>query len=154
MKKLTAAWVRKAEADFAIARRESGANPPVHDGVCFHCQQAAEKYLKALLQEQGNIVPRTHSLHHLLALLLPRDGDLKALHRGLRMMGRFAVDVRYPEFNATKRQASAALRCAERVRREIRARRVSGPAVIGRPSVRWMPASHRKLIRLAIGPLS
>jgi HEPN domain-containing protein len=122
MKRLTAAWVRKAEADLAIARRESAVKPPVHDGVCFHCQQAAEKYLKALLQEQGHVIPRTHSLHHLLAPLLPRNAELKALHRGLRMMGRFAVDVRYPEFNATKRQASAALRWAGRVRREIRVR--------------------------------
>src|SRR5947209_15398412 len=94
MKRLTAAWVRKAEADLAIARRESKARPPVHDGVCFHCQQAAEKYLKALLQEQGTVIPRTHSLHHLLGLLLPLNGDLKSLRRGLRMLTRFAVDVR------------------------------------------------------------
>lgn len=129
MKRLTAAWVRKAEADLAIARRESAAKPPVHDGVCFHCQQAAEKYLKALLQEQGNAIPRTHSLHHLLALLLPQNAALKTLHRGLRTMSRFAVDVRYPEFNATKRQALAAIRWAERIRREIRTRlgMASGP---------------------------
>jgi HEPN domain-containing protein len=30
--------------------------------VCFHCQHAAEKYLKALLQEGGLVVPRTHDL--------------------------------------------------------------------------------------------
>jgi HEPN domain-containing protein len=94
----------------------------VHDGVCFHCQQAAEKYLKALLQEQGHFIPRTHSLHQLLGLLVPFDGGLVPLRRGLRMLSRFAVDVRYPEFNATKRQATAALSWAERVRREIRVR--------------------------------
>src|SRR4051794_26468164 len=112
MKRLTIAWIRKAEADLAIARRESAVKPPAHDGVCFHCQQAAEKYLKALLQEQGHVIPRTHSLHHLLTLLLPQNGELKRLRRGLRMMTRFAVDVRYPDFNATKRQAAASLRHA------------------------------------------
>jgi HEPN domain-containing protein len=122
MKRLTAAWVRKAEADLAIARREAVAKPPVHDGVCFHCQQTAEKYRKALLQEQAHVIPRTHSLHHLLGLLLPLNADLKSLRRGLRMMSRFAVDVRYPEFNATKRQAVAAIRLAKRVRLIIRTR--------------------------------
>lgn len=122
MKRLTAAWVRKAEAGLAIARRESAARPPVHDGVCFHCQQSAEKYLKALLQEQGHMVPRTHSLHHLLSLLLPRAPSLGLIRRGLRMMDRFAVDVRYPDYNATKRQATVALRWAGRVRQEIRMR--------------------------------
>ena len=27
--------------------------PPLNDLICFHCQQSAEKYLKALLQERG-----------------------------------------------------------------------------------------------------
>ena len=117
MKKQTGEWVRKAEDDYQLAALIARGSRPFHDQLCFHCQQAAEKYLKALLQEQGHVIPRTHSLHHLLVLLLPRNADLIVLHRGLRMMGRFAVDVRYPEFNATKRQAAAALRWAERVRK-------------------------------------
>jgi HEPN domain-containing protein len=30
--------------------------------VCFHCQQAVEKYLKAFLKELGVAVPRIHDL--------------------------------------------------------------------------------------------
>ena len=44
-------WLRKAEADYAGAlhlhRRKKHHSLP--DLVCFHCQQAAEKYLKAFL---------------------------------------------------------------------------------------------------------
>jgi HEPN domain-containing protein len=88
----------------------------LYDGVCFHCQQAAEKYLKALLQETGLPVPKTHNLLALQHLLLPRHPGLKSLRRGLNSMTRFAVDVRYPGHSATKRQAQARVRWAGRVR--------------------------------------
>ena len=62
MKRETAKWVRKAEQDWEVAHKLAGETPPPRDIVCFHCQQAAEKYLKALLQESGLVVPKTHDL--------------------------------------------------------------------------------------------
>jgi uncharacterized protein len=56
---------------------------PVHDGVCFHCQQCAEKYLKALMEELGLPVPKTHDLDLLLRALLPHHPTLRSLRRGL-----------------------------------------------------------------------
>jgi HEPN domain-containing protein len=122
MQKLTAAWVRKAESDFRVARELAGLRPPAHDEVCFHSQQAAEKFFKALLQEWGLPVPKIHELENLLALLLPRDTGLRVVRRGLRGLSRFAVDYRYPGFHANARKAQAALRTAERIRLEVRAR--------------------------------
>jgi HEPN domain-containing protein len=115
MKKLTRAWVRKAEADLRMAQTLSRAADPEHDGVCFHCQQSAEKFLKALLQELGLVIPRTHALEDLLTLIAPHQTSLKSLRRGLLFLTSFAVEVRYPGKNATKRQAEAALRWADRV---------------------------------------
>ena len=71
MKKLTAAWMKKAEADHIRAEKLSLVLAADHDGVCFNCQQATEKYLKALLEECGVRVPRTHVLRDLPTLLLP-----------------------------------------------------------------------------------
>src|SRR5262245_61770384 len=122
MKPQTAKWVRKAEADIGLAREAAAANPPYRDGACFHCQQAAEKYLKALLQEFGAAVPRTHDLEDLVDLLLPRDATLAAIRRGLATLTRYAVDYRYPSANATTRQMLSALRKAGQVRTEIRTR--------------------------------
>lgn len=52
MKPMTAEWVVKAEGDFAVLERESRARKdPSYDGICFHAQQCAEKYLKARLHE-------------------------------------------------------------------------------------------------------
>jgi HEPN domain-containing protein len=62
MNPLTAEWVAKAEADYAGAvalnrRRKQ----PLPDLVCFHCQQAAEKFIKAFLQEAGSPFPKRTS---------------------------------------------------------------------------------------------
>src|SRR5262249_13934376 len=82
-----------------------------------HALQTAEKYLKAVLVEDGRSVPRTHNLEDLLGLLRPTYRHLVPLRRGLQFLVQFAVDIRYPGFQAIRRQAAAALRWAGRVRR-------------------------------------
>jgi HEPN domain-containing protein len=96
--------------------------PPVHDAVCFHCQQAAEKFLKALLQERAVSFRRTHDLLELLALLRPHEPTLDLLKRGLGFLSKFSVEYRYPGHDATGRQAQSAVRWAERVRNDTRRR--------------------------------
>ena len=78
MHELTAEWVAKAEGDFATAGREVRARKrPNYDSACFHSQQMAEKYLKALLQEKGIAFPKTHNLIALLELCLPIEPTLE-----------------------------------------------------------------------------
>ena len=112
--------MKKAEADHLRAVTMARILKNDHDGVCFNCQQAAEKYSKALLEELGLGVPRTHILRDLGGLLLPHYPVLSKLQRGLKFLTRFAVDIRYPGENATKRQSAAARRWEQRVRREAR----------------------------------
>ena len=113
--------MRKAEKDYRLAVQAARSKEPFHDQVCFHCQQSAEKYLKALLAELSEPIPRTHILRDVLSLLLPFHPSLRGFGRGLRFLTRFAVDTRYPGDNATKRQAEAALGWADRVRQMARA---------------------------------
>jgi HEPN domain-containing protein len=121
MKEATAEWVKKAEADHrtitALVRRKH----PDHDVVCFHAQQCAEKYLKGLMEELGLAVPKTHDLDLLLPALLPHHPSLRALRRGLTFLNNFAVAVRYPGYDASRRQAEAARRWEDRVRTAARA---------------------------------
>jgi len=90
-------WVRKAEHDLEAARRimavEDGCP---YDTVCFHCQQACEKYLKALLTLGGIHAPRTHDLEEIFALL-PRDIQPEMEAAALSSLNTYAVDVRYPD---------------------------------------------------------
>src|SRR5262245_20383723 len=116
MKKATRDWVKKAEADYELAHRGSRSRVPLHDGVCFHCQQCAEKYLKGLMEELGLAVPKIHFLDRLYTALKSYHSSLRSLRRGLLFLTFIAVETRYPGKNASKRQAAAALRWAERVR--------------------------------------
>jgi HEPN domain-containing protein len=113
MQPLTAEWVAKAEADIATARRELRARKaPNYDAACFHAQQCAEKYLKALLQEAAIAFPRTHDLVVLLNLLPTPDPALTALLADLRLLTAFGVAFRYPGASANQVMARDAVsRC-------------------------------------------
>jgi HEPN domain-containing protein len=67
--KEVARWTEKAEHDFLAAEHAMElAQEGLTDTVCFHCQQCAEKYLKALLLYRAVVFPRTHDLRLLLDL--------------------------------------------------------------------------------------
>jgi HEPN domain-containing protein len=71
MNPVTREWVAKAEGDFVSAGRELRARKsPNFDAACFHSQQCAEKYLKAVLHHAGEAFPRTHDLIALLERVL------------------------------------------------------------------------------------
>jgi HEPN domain-containing protein len=71
MKHLTAEWIEKAEEDFLSATHLAGAEVLTpHNVVCFLCQQAGEKQLKARLCEDGVVFPKTHDLGSLLQQLM------------------------------------------------------------------------------------
>jgi HEPN domain-containing protein len=121
MKKTTREWVRKAEKDYRAAARLAASRESFPDQICFFCQQSAEKYLKALLEELSRSIPKTHDLDQLSNLLLTFHPGLRSLRRGLLFLTDFAVDIRYPGNNASRREATSALRWAGRVREACRA---------------------------------
>ena len=92
MKRAAREWVRKAEDDYRLAATIAGGSEPFHDQLCFHCQQSAEKYLKAVLEELGQSIPRTHDLNDLVDLLGPEHPTLRSLRRGLVFLTEFAVE--------------------------------------------------------------
>lgn len=127
MKKTTREWLRKAEADLRAADKLNRGSDPLHDQACFCCQQSAEKYLKALMEELSLTIPRTHILKDLLALLQPHHPSLTRLRRGLVFLTRFAVGTRYPGDSAHKRETQSSLRWAGAVRTAARTLLGIGP---------------------------
>jgi HEPN domain-containing protein len=120
MKRVTRQWLRKAENDLRVAGHLFKLRPLPSDEICFHCQQAIEKFFKAMLAEQALPIQKTHDLTILLAQLLPTIPALRALGRGLKGVSRYAVEYRYPGMNTTARQARAAYQKSLRVRATIR----------------------------------
>ncbi len=122
MKPETIEMAEKAERDWQMAQWLQQAPTPFYDGVCFHAQQCAEKYLKAFLEEHNLMFPRTHELTELLDLsggLLP---ELEPLRPQLQKLSQYAVITRYRGFWATQQDADEALRTAEQVRAILRAK--------------------------------
>lgn len=108
--------MEKAEGDLITAGREYRARKsPNYDAVCFHAQQAAEKYLKAYIQESGTLFPRIHSLLELLAIISKNNASFLSIQADLNVMEGYAIQFRYPGLSANKAEAKAALLAAERV---------------------------------------
>lgn len=117
MNPLTLEWVSKAEGDLATSRRELRArNSPNYDAACFHAQQCAEKYLKAVLQEASIAFGKTHNLIALLELLLDRDPVCETLRPHLEYLTAFAILFRYPGESADKQTAREAVAHCSSVR--------------------------------------
>lgn len=121
MKRPTREWVKKAEEDYRAAIALSRQRKiPLHDAVCFHCQQSAEKYLKARLEEAGVRIPKTHDLEDLLRLLIPVEPLWTALAPALRRLTPYGVKIRYPGNEATPSQVKTALHDCKVIRKEAR----------------------------------
>ena len=111
MKPMTAEWIAKAEADFATAQRESRVRKnPNYDGICFHYQQCAEKYLKARLCEAEIHFGKIHDLVALLEQILKIEPNWQIFHEDLAYLSDFAVAFRYPGESSDKKSALEAKR--------------------------------------------
>lgn len=85
----------KASHDLITARIMLEHNPLVLDVVCFHCQQAVKKYLKAFLASYEKEIIKTHNLNFLQTQCAEMDTDFNDFD--FKQLGEFAVDVRYPD---------------------------------------------------------
>lgn len=121
MRPLTKEWVTKAEGDFSTALRESRARKnPNYDAVCFHAQQCAEKYLKAILQQNNIEFGKTHNLFVLLDKTVTLFPLLEGLRTALMALNVFAIDYRYPGEIADKEMAAKAMKLCIEVRNKLR----------------------------------
>ena len=121
MKLLTAEWAGKAEGDFAMLQRECRARrDPNYDGACFHAQQCAEKYLKALLCQAGIKFAKIHDLRALLDQALVIEPGWEAFREDLAYLSQFATAYRYPGEAADQAAAKDALRRCRAFRRAAR----------------------------------
>lgn len=96
MKPQTEVWVEIAEGDFATAEWLLESPHPLPRSVGFSAQQCVEKYLKAMLEEVGRPVPRTHDLGALLALLADLLPSLAPYRPAIEAIVPFAGVLRYP----------------------------------------------------------
>jgi HEPN domain-containing protein len=93
---LVGEWITKAEHDLGMAELAIANKPEYKDLICFHCQQSAEKYLKAYLIRLDITFKKSHSLIYLLDLLATVESVPDNLYETAEILEDYGVEVRYP----------------------------------------------------------
>ncbi len=89
-------WIFRADEDIDVMQNLIETGPkPFTSTICFHAQQAVEKYLKAFLAFHLVDFPRTHDLDFLLIECQKCDGE--GFDIDLKSLTEFGVSVRYPD---------------------------------------------------------
>lgn len=73
-------WFKKAENDLRTIENNIKSEAPPTDTICFHSQQAIEKYVKGALIYFGKHITKTHDLVNLLTSIteyIPELGNLE-----------------------------------------------------------------------------
>lgn len=111
-------WLYKAKHDLGMARLALDAKSGYNDSICFHCQQAAEKYLKAYLVYLDLDFAKTHSIGYLLDLIGEKQKVQDDFYGQLEKLEGYSVAVRYPDsaFEPSEEEAAEAYRIAESVK--------------------------------------
>ena len=115
-------WIEIADNDFAAAQHISKNMWPVpYQIVCYHCQQAAEKYLKWVLVLHDIDPPKIHDLEELEKLCEKINPQFETLYEKCAVLTENAVHTRYPdEKQLDKQDMERALRYAHIILEFIR----------------------------------
>jgi len=85
--------------------------------ICFHCQQAAEKYLKGYLLYKGIFPPKIHELDILCRNCFEFDAAFRNILQECVILSDYSVQPRYPnEMRIEERHMRKALEYANKIK--------------------------------------
>lgn len=94
-KRVIEEWLAKADEDFNFASSVIE-NSPYFAQLCFHFQQAAEKYLKAFIVAHELEFKKSHELVELLGICGEKAPAIFKIKDDCNYLNRFYIDTRYP----------------------------------------------------------
>ncbi|MBM4062335.1 MAG: HEPN domain-containing protein [Planctomycetes bacterium] len=117
-------WLLRAAEDLREAEHDLVAAPPLIRGAVFHCQQAAEKTIKAFLAAHERPFRKTHDIDEIGSAAVAIDASLAAVVDLAIDLAPYAWRYRYPgtPVGPTEAEAQGALAVARDVWREVTAR--------------------------------
>lgn len=117
-------WMVKGRQDLDAAEWLLASPQALYGPVGFHCQQAAEKSLKAYLTLHEDPFDRTDSLTALVAICLKHDSGFENLRQAATTLTPYAVSTRYPGDmpEISMREASEAVSLAQFVWEFVKSR--------------------------------
>lgn len=116
-------WFNKAQNDLKTGKDEFKTENPATDTICFHMQQAVEKYLKGYLVYFGHEAEKTHNISRILEKCLSMDASFTALaDAGIEILTPYGTVIRYPDdfYMPDNSETEEAIRLAEFVENFIK----------------------------------
>jgi len=89
-------WLEKADEDFRFAEANLTDGSEFYAQLCFHFQQAAEKYLKAYIIGKNLQFDRVHDLVHLLKTCSTHAPEFSELKEDCILLNTAYIETRYP----------------------------------------------------------
>ena len=89
-------WLSKADEDFSFAKINLEDDHKFYSQICFHFQQAAEKYLKAYIAAYDLEFEKIHNLIALLKICGRKDASLLSVMEQCELLNTAYIDTRYP----------------------------------------------------------
>ncbi|HZZ60587.1 MAG TPA: HEPN domain-containing protein [Roseiarcus sp.] len=90
-------WLAKADEDVAVRELALAREPPLTEPAAFHCQQAGEKILKALLIAAGVAPARNHDMERLVQAAAPLYPTLSNRMQTFARLTEWLTATRYPD---------------------------------------------------------
>lgn len=110
-------WRQFAEMDFLSAAHLFKTMRPIpYEIICYHCQQATEKNIKAIILSKSGILQKTHDLGLLLDLLSEKIEIPEGIYDSCDNLTPYGVKARYPqELYLEEKHAQKTLADAEKI---------------------------------------
>jgi HEPN domain-containing protein len=89
-------WLIRAKSNLLIAKAGKVFEDILYEDLCFDCEQAVEKALKALLVSIDFSFPHTHSIGHLIELIEEHSINVPDEIKDSISLTAYAVSTRYP----------------------------------------------------------
>jgi len=110
-------WMEIADRDFDSAQILNEAVRKHNEVICYHCSQAAEKYMKGFLVFNDILPEKTHDLIRLNRYCVEIENNFQNLQTVCGFLNQFANDIRYPhQYEVTERDVNFAINAVEKIR--------------------------------------
>ena len=111
-------WFLFADTDLALTEHALLMYPKPLEAICYHCQQAVEKYIKGYLLFNGmEAPPKTHNLMQLCAMASSFNPHFDDIQEKCSTLTAYGVQPRYPdEIYIDESLMEQALDCAKQIR--------------------------------------
>lgn len=121
LSELVAEWMEFASADLGAAKHlEQTMHPKPLEIICYHCQQSAEKALKAFLVTNEITPPRTHDLNELCKMCEEFEQSFCEIAKHCEFLTKYGVTPKYPRgVSIVESDARLALKYAQAVYEKV-----------------------------------